>query len=273
MVNALELPNVYSADYPWSDSRVQAAASILISVLMFIIQDYIVDPKLARWIDQYPKKSKKDDHKFPAAVCNLAWHVPVAIITVWIVYSENWFNEPLKVWENLPDQQMQPPVYYFTYFFCIGYHLQRLTRLVVNPGFDWLEMGAHHVVTIYLLVISIYGNYLRIGIVVLMVNDVSDIFVYVAKICSYVESKALLVTFPLLMITWAYWRIYEFVLTVIPMTRMHPEYCNACRIGTYGMGVLWLLNIYWFSLFAKMAYRLVVKNERRDITTVEKSER
>lgn len=261
---------VYQSDYPWSDVRFQLVVSVGIAILMYVVQEYWAAPPLARWIDRLPKKSKKDDNKFPAHICNLVMHLPVAFISAWIVYNENWYNEPEKVWDNFPNQP-QPIIFYILYLWCIGYHFQRLVRLLVAPGHDWIEMGAHHIITMYLLLVSIDGNYIRIGIIVLMVNDVSDIFVYLAKATSVMESKAILFFFPLLMLSWFFWRIHQFALVVIPIADMHPPGCDVCRAAVYGMYVLVMLNVFWLSMFFRMAYRLVARGETRDFSTDAKS--
>jgi hypothetical protein len=263
---------VYNADYPWADTRFQFAVSVAIALVMYFVQDYLAEPHLARYIAAYPKKSKRDDHKWPGIVCNFVMHVPVAIITYMIVVGGDWYSDPAeKVWKDFPHQP-QPVLYYVLYLYCIGYHFQRLVRLLLSPGHDWIEMGSHHVITMFLLMVSIEGNYLRIGIVVLMVNDVSDIFVYIAKGVSIMESQSILVAFPLLMITWAYWRIHQFATVVIPMANMHPAGCDICRTSVYGMWCLIALNVFWFTIFIRMAVRLVTRGDKRDISTDDKKE-
>lgn len=50
---------------------------------------------------------------------------------------------------------------------------------------DWLESMVHHVATVILLVYSYYVNFTRVGVMVLLVHDVSDIFLEAAKLCRW----------------------------------------------------------------------------------------
>jgi len=48
---------------------------------------------------------------------------------------------------------------------------------------DWLESMIHHVATTLLLVYSYYVNFTRVGVMVLLIHDMSDIFLEAAKLC------------------------------------------------------------------------------------------
>lgn len=48
---------------------------------------------------------------------------------------------------------------------------------------DWLESMIHHIATTLLLVYSYYVNFTRVGVMVLLVHDMSDIFLEAAKLC------------------------------------------------------------------------------------------
>jgi hypothetical protein len=47
---------------------------------------------------------------------------------------------------------------------------------------DWAESFAHHVVTLGLLYYSWYGNFTRSGVMIMLIHDVSDIFLESAKV-------------------------------------------------------------------------------------------
>lgn len=64
----------------------------------------------------------------------------------------------------------------------IAFWLSTLAFLFLeNQRSDFLEMFAHHVVTIYLLVSSYGQNQHRAGLMVAWIHDFADIFLYVAK--------------------------------------------------------------------------------------------
>lgn len=47
---------------------------------------------------------------------------------------------------------------------------------------DWLESMVHHIATVLLLVYSYYVNFARVGTMVLITHDISDIFLELAKL-------------------------------------------------------------------------------------------
>eukprot|EP00760_Papus_ankaliazontas_P031187 PhM_4_TR5202/c4_g1_i4/m.50868/K04710/CERS; ceramide synthetase len=207
----------------------QALVSITMGVVLWALQE-AATPPIQRWLDAYtsahPVSKPKDLHKFPGVVCNWCMHVVPAVAASLIVWRERWLSEPEGVWAGFP-QQTQKPEYVLLYLYCNGYHLQRLWRLVRKPGSDWIEMGLHHVITVFLLVESMCLGVgaMRVGIIVLMLNDIADLFVYAGKISSLLDWKRVTgyVTFPLLSINWFYWRIWFFARTVIPIANMGPN--------------------------------------------------
>ena len=81
---------------------------------------------------------------------------------------------------------------------------------------DFAESMAHHLVTIALLYYSFYANFVRPGIVVMLLHDISDIFLEAAKLARYADRQGaalwLFVTFTL---SWIVCRLYFFPKMVV----------------------------------------------------------
>ena len=75
----------------------------------------------------------------------------------------------------------------------LGYYLQGIVSLVFweTRRKDFGVMMAHHVVTVILIVFSHYTRLLRIGTMVLLLHDVSDIPLELAKASRYANMKSL----------------------------------------------------------------------------------
>jgi hypothetical protein len=71
-------------------------------------------------------------------------------------------------------------------FYCVqtGFYIQAIHYLIFHEvrRKDWLESLIHHIVTVFLMSYSYYVNFTRIGIMVMLLHDVSDIFLEVAKL-------------------------------------------------------------------------------------------
>jgi ceramide synthetase len=55
---------------------------------------------------------------------------------------------------------------------------------------DFWEMFVHHIATISLMLLSYTGNFVRIGSLILLLHDISDIFLEGAKLTNYVLDGA-----------------------------------------------------------------------------------
>ena len=79
---------------------------------------------------------------------------------------------------------------------------------------DFLLMLAHHLVTLALIGLSYWFNTLRLGVVVMLLHDASDIVIDVLKLCNYLGLEgrrhlfAVEATFATNFVTWAYARLY-----------------------------------------------------------------
>jgi hypothetical protein len=88
---------------------------------------------------------------------------------------------------------------------------------------DWLESMIHHVVTVGLLAYSYYVNFTRVGILIMLLHDISDIFLEAAKLCRYQKKPATsMVYFGLFFVSWVILRMLYFPLVIIRSTLSEP---------------------------------------------------
>ena len=86
---------------------------------------------------------------------------------------------------------------------------------------DYVMMYVHHLVTILLVWASYSNNYMRVGVVILLLHDFSDIFLDLLKICNYLKLEGrkgcflLEFTYACNMLMWAYLRLYIFPVRVV----------------------------------------------------------
>lgn len=267
-----------------SNFLTQMLMSTLAMVLLVLSKWFIIEPLVQRLWAPCCRVDAKDLGKFNGYFFNLIVHVVPAFWCLNIVIRERWivFSSSSSggsgpnldgdggVWHKYPDQT-QPLEYLYIYFLCNGYHFYRLLALFgKHEAKDLVEMSIHHVLTVFLLCTSMYFNYIRIGILVLMLNDQSDIWVYLAKGFGATRgwtrdilSKVCLVG---VMASWSYWRIYTLAVVVLPIAAQHPhrfvsgDCCVAALCG------LLMLNLYWFAIFLRIVYRLVAGKGFQDLT-------
>lgn len=122
-------------------------------------------------------------------------------------------------------------------------------------------MAVHHVVTIILIVSCIVFRLERIGLLVLVVHDVADIFLEAGKLSNYLGSEAGSTGFFVsLIVVWVISRLYYFPVKVIRSVYFEhylmfdAPYCN---YFTGLLCVLLVLHVYWFKLILKTFFKTI----------------
>ncbi len=158
---------------------------------------------------------------------------------------------------------------------------------IENRRADFLQMLTHHLATIVLVGMSYCWNYWRVGLVVLLLHDVVDIFLYLTKaskemtFCPRQVTEALFVIFA---VSFFVLRLVIFpTVCVWPAARcgMHDIFDNLdfffgilepwptdavmmqAGVGLYSMpillGVLQVLHVFWFVLIVRIIVKTVAK--------------
>lgn len=143
---------------------------------------------------------------------------------------------------------------------------------------DFCEMAIHHAITNVLVIGSSHFRLTRPGSMVFMVHDISDVPVDMSKLANFMKWKiTTIICFLSMVVTWAITRlgILPFVIYKSVLFESHAitQGANAVDAEFYIMwrpfffslfGAIILLHIFWFNLFIKMGYALVVKKELHD---------
>jgi acyl-CoA-dependent ceramide synthase len=128
---------------------------------------------------------------------------------------DNWFKD-LPAWEK--------PPYYDTFFIIsIGFFLEDLVELSVRKKKkDFAEMFLHHLVSAALIFFSYIINCSNIGLLIVWLHYVADVFVGGARSCMELKSKLLPGIFvTLTLISWAYTRLFVFAFVIKTCTKVN----------------------------------------------------
>jgi len=167
------------------------------------------------------------------------------------------------------------------YILELGYYLQAIFSLVFweTRRKDFAVMMGHHIVTIILIVFSHWGRLLRIGTMVFLLHDVSDVPLELAKASRYANFDRLTdVFFAFFFLVWILSRIVYFPLVIIrtalyevpkcPRIEWKREYCMVAFDGL--LLSLFAIHVYWTFLIGRILHRAVVggkvNDEREDDT-------
>ena len=232
------------------------------------------------------KAALKVDHdkltKWKESCWKMTYYLGSSILGLLVSCREIWFGDTRFFWLGCANY---PPCHHYLpkgvfFFYCLstGWYIQSIHYLlfIETRRKDWLESMIHHGVTLALLALSYYVNLTRIGCMIILLHDVNDIFLELAKMCKYVDKNARLadVFFGLFFLSWVATRVIIFPLHVIRSTLtetliygnvlgvdVEPAYtiCNSLLL------VLLVLHVYWTWLILKILIKALTEGETKDI--------
>jgi ceramide synthetase len=134
---------------------------------------------------------------------------------------------------------------------------------------DFLEMMLHHSVTVLLMSFAYICNYVRIGMIVLVLHDFGDIFSYLIKIVVDTSNTSLKVgSYILLLLSWGGSRLILFPMVIIQLATQEPlELIDTTNVVVmhFFSWVIWCLHVYWYSLFLAMGWTRATTGVEKDI--------
>jgi len=153
----------------------------------------------------------------------------------------------------------------------LGYHMHSfIVHVFSKPRNDFVEMLLHHSVTVFLIILAYFMNYVTISHLVLFVHDLSDIFICCTKALVDTDSTFFTMScYGLVMVTWSYMRLFIFPTEIIywgfynnplPEQEVHGKWL----LGTM-LHFLLVLHLYWYYLLIKMGLRFALKGKKEDI--------
>lgn len=163
-----------------------------------------------------------------------------------------------------------PRVIRFTLFFEVSWYLVSVIFILMDPvRKDTYVMALHHVVTVVLILVCwLYGRP-HLGVVVLLLHNVSDVFLGIAKVANYAKAEPVdSIGFAFTLLTWAVFRFYGFGRLLVMCYEYGVFVPNArtpdCAL-VYLLTALMPLHIYWFALMLKVAFRSLAGKGLEDV--------
>ena len=225
--------------------------------------------KCGKWLSlhvlpSHPLKKRKTLHKFEDQIWQLVVHVAMMALEYYILFCEvgeepvAWWTSYSGLWTPHPHSKTQvnsPQVNNASVH--VLYALQLAIwivtcfqhRFVDEHRKDYFLMYTHHLVTIALVALSYYYNYVRIGVIVLYAHDISDIIIDLLKLFNYCQlegPKGLFLVelaFITNFATWAYYRFYLLGVHIIWGTIVYGD--GACEKNIRTLPTHECLPFYW----------------------------
>jgi len=208
-------------------------------------------------------------------------HLSMSIFELYVISDESWYAMPISVWIPRPREQVTKNSVMLLYALQIAIWIATGFghRFIEERRKDYVVMFIHHIMTILLLLCSQAKNFHRIGVLVLLIHDVSDITVDLLKVSYYLKLQNWQgfflseIIFVINLSSWVYFRFYIFVTRVL-YTSSYLSHVVLFRPGQklwnsdndmefiYISNVLLFglltLHIWWFFLFCRIGYKALV---------------
>ena len=122
----------------------------------------------------------------------------------------------------------------------------------------------HHIITVGLIVFSFFNNYVRIGSLVLLIHDVSDIFGALTKVTMHCKYEIITIFNYIGMLSlWIYFRLYVYPFKVIRSALKQVPYPHHEKniFLILLMSSLVVLHVYWFITFVILFINYALTSE------------
>lgn len=220
-------------------------------------------------VDKYFSRIKADAtrasklKKFNEAGWRFSFYLFIWLFGFIVLFDKSWFRVSVhEVWRNYPFESPDNDIKYY-YYLSLGHYIHLFfSQFFDVKRKDFWEMMIHHVVTILLIVFSYGANFVRVGSLVLLVHDGSDIFMELAKLFNYAKYQTLCdVTFVCFAISFLVCRLIIFPFRIIYTTAFAARDMVGVWFSYYFFNGLLLcllvLHIFWFSIIVNMVWNYV----------------
>jgi ceramide synthetase len=221
-------------------------------------------------------KWSKEDYgnmmrKWTESCWKLVVYTVFTLLAFAATYSEPYFWDPKEYWTGataFPLNYYVPRKTILFYIVEVGFYIQAIPFLcfIEVRRKDWLESFAHHWITLGLMGYSYYANFTRPGIMVMLIHDVSDIFLEAAKLARYADKqKAATNLFASFALSWIICRciiypylfIHRFLVDPIVMIAIPYNIYPQPHYAFFGsmFMALYFLHLYWTYLIIMVIVR------------------
>jgi hypothetical protein len=273
--------------YPWPEYD-DLLIALYSCIVMLVLKNYVerLAPYADRFISQrYQAQDRKERSKRFVYCLLKASYFTFAVLFAYFTLKDSDFTPPQlggsgdlrNVFKDYPYQSHDSVPYLRSYVMVeLGYHLHSLVDLLLHKSRnDFVEMLLHHLATCFLTSLAYFLNYSAVSALVLMVHDISDVFVSFCRAFTDTPYTALsLSLFAGLYSTFAYYRLYFFPFHLIyqgyylnpgTISQQHQEQNYGLHVLGFMVHCLVALHVYWFFLLTKMFTRYWDSGVTRDL--------
>ena len=238
------------------------------------IKEDISEREAERWLRNRLKEDAKTQKLFDTSM-RAIYYTFMGIYGISIIYEKPWLWNTRKCWDDYPRHRVDDKTrrYYLiqlTFYWYLTF--SQVSGDSTKKRKDFWQMLLHHIATITLISFSWVSNKVRVGMLVVVLHDMADIALEIAKMCLYANfQKTSTTMYKVFAVTWIITRLYIFPKYVIYSTMYElPEIIGIAPADIFMIAfliVLQILHVFWTYFLIKGILNFKKKG------TVEKDER
>lgn len=226
-------------------------------------QTDMTERQIQRWF------FKKRIRQMPSSLYKFrecSWHLLFYTFSfsygLYALWDKPWLWVTVNCWVGWPKQHIDNDIFAL-YLIELSFYWSLLFAIIFQRDYqkkDKKEMVVHHIVTILLIYFSWACNFVRVGSLVLVVHDVADPWLSIAKMAKYTKHQTTCeIFFAMFIITWIVSRIFVYPLWVLNASAIEiHDYVTTFPAYWFFNGlliVLQLLHIMWTYLILSIAFQ------------------
>ncbi|XP_074522900.1 ceramide synthase 2 [Halichoeres trimaculatus] len=227
-----------------------------------------------RHVERWFRRRRTQDRpailkKFREASWRFVFYLLAFIGGVVALYDKEWFYDTREVWTGFPKQTMLESQYWY-YILEMSFYGSLLFSVAFDvKRKDFKEQIIHHLATLVLLSFSWCVNYIRVGTLVMLVHDASDVLLESAKLFNYAKwEKTSLAIFVVFAVVFLVTRLIIFPFWLIHCTWVYPIHHYPAFFGYYFFNVMLVvllgLHMFWAYLILRMMRKFMFGTLTRD---------
>ena len=208
--------------------------------------------------------------RFQDVIYILIYHTAVTVLCIGTVYDRPWLYDISLCFKNYPHHSIDDRIWWL-YMVSLGFYWsQTFWQLISVRTKDTKLMVTHHVSTIILIAFSWVGGLFRMGALVLLTHEGTDIPLLLGKIGRYMKmQKSTDIMFGIFILLWIFTRLTMFPFWILRTCFFHmpAEVISPAVYLQYGLGcIILVLNLVWSYTIGRIVYcKLVFGSQVKDI--------
>ncbi|XP_037530563.1 ceramide synthase 2 [Nematolebias whitei] len=260
----IRVPSVPKLEAFYKQSSRQPSQTQVVSLVK---QCGLSQRKIQTWFRHRRNQDRPSNtKKFSEASWRFVFYLIAFAAGLSSLINTSWFWDHRECWRGYPKQPVTDAHYWY-YMLEMGFYLSLLLSVSVDvKRKDFKEQVVHHIATLFLIAFSYCANYVRVGLLVMLVHDSSDFLLESAKMFHYaVWTRTCDSLFVVFAVVFLITRLVVFPCRIIHTTMVLSLEFYQPFFGYYFFNILLLvlqaLHIFWAYLIVRMVRKFVFKGK------------